>query len=58
MHRSIRWIFNRGNKADKFDGIEIKCIVMDPQNGTGNFVVKADDPQKYGSILHYGLKLK
>ena len=35
-----------GKKADKFDGFEIKCRVIDPQNGTGNFVVKADSPQK------------
>ena len=35
-----------GKQADKFDGFEIKCRVMDPQNGTGNFVVKADGPQK------------
>ena len=45
------------NQADKIDGFEIKCRVMDPQNGAGNFVVKADGPQKYGSMPHHGLKV-
>ena len=36
---------------------------MDPQNGTGNFVVKADDPQKIWEhtalwIKVFGVKLK
>ena len=36
----------KGEQADKFDGFEIKCRIIDPQNGTGNFVVKADGPKK------------
>ena len=46
-----------GKQADKFDGFEIKCRVMDPHNGTGNFVVKADGPQKNGSLPHNGLRV-
>ena len=35
-----------GTQADSFGGLEIKCRVMDTQNGTGNDVVNADGPQK------------
>ena len=52
-----------GKQADKFDGFEIKCRVMDPQNGTGNFVVKADGPQKIWEhtapwIKDFGVKVE
>ena len=50
-------------EADKFDGFEVKCRVIDPQNGTGNFVVKADRPQKIWEhtvpwIKGFGLKVE
>tara|TARA_S200000501_G_scaffold335033_1_gene339414 strand:+ start:174 stop:482 length:309 start_codon:yes stop_codon:yes gene_type:complete len=52
-----------GKQADKFDGFEIKFRVMDPQNGTGNFVVKADSPQKIWEhtapwIKDFGVKVE
>ena len=42
-------------QADNFNGFKIKWRVTDPHNGRVNFVVKADGPQKYGSIPHHGL---
>ena len=50
-------------QADKFDGFEIKFRVIDPQNGTGNFVVKPDSPQKIWEhtapyIKGFGIKVK
>ena len=44
-------------EADKFDGFEVKCRVIDPQDERGNFVVKADGPLIIGSIQHHGLKV-
>ena len=35
-----------GKQGDKFEGFEIKYRVLDPQNGTGNFIVEAESPQK------------
>ena len=35
-----------GKLGDKFEGFEIKYRVLDPQNGTGNFIVEAESPQK------------
>ena len=46
MYSSFRSIFNGGQQGDKFEGFKIKYRVLDPQNGTGNFIVEAESPQK------------
>ena len=37
---------SEGEGSDDFDVFEVKCRVIDPQNGNGDFVFEADGPQK------------